>query len=210
MTPTPHDLIDEIIYLCEWVRSRTEYASSDEHDRLHAAHHLGEPCPYQVVAAHILGEPDPRDLVAEWRIDLDPILDAKGRAPLSLNDRVHWAAHAAKVSRIKAGTRNAVMAAGVPHLAHVHVELHYRPKTNRYRDVDNLVATLKPAIDGLHQRDESVNVPVPYEPIVDGDDPRFVTWSPPVLHPAVKAQPSSLWLVLRSYALYAVRPGGVS
>lgn len=194
-----HDLIDEIIYLCEWTRGRVEHATTAEHDRAHAAHHNGDPCPYQVVAAHMLGEPDPRDHVAEWRLDLDPILDAKGRAPLSLNDRLHWAAEAGKKARIKAGVRNAVITAQVPHLNHVHVELHYRPKTNRFRDIDNLVATLKPAIDGLHQRDTSTNAPVPYEPIIDGDDPRYLTWSQPVLHPWVKGQSSSLWLILRSY-----------
>jgi crossover junction endodeoxyribonuclease RusA len=189
---TPPFTIDAIRHLCDWVR--------DDDGAHHSAQHHGAPCPYEVAAAHLAGLPDPRDRVATWRLDLDPILDAKGKAPLSLNDRQHWAAHATKVARIKAGVRNAVLAADVPHLDHVHVELHYRPATNRFRDIDNLVATQKPAVDGLHQRDTSVNVPVPYEPIIDGDDPRFVTASWPVLHPWVKGQPASLWLLLRSYS----------
>jgi len=133
-----------------------------------------------------------------WRVDISAALDAKGKVPLSLNSRMHWAAHASAVARVKAVVRNAVMAAEIPHLDRVHVEMHYRPASNRFRDVDNTVATLKPAIDALHTRDTSTNAPVPFEPIVDGDDPRFVTWSPPVLHPWVKGQLPALWLILRS------------
>lgn len=136
--------------------------------------------------------------IAEWRIDITPALTAKGSVPLSLNDRMHWAAKANAVARVKSVVRNAVMATDIPHLDRVHVEMHYRPKTNRFRDIDNTVATLKPAIDALHTRDTSVNAPVPFDPIVDGDDPRYVTWSPPVLHPWVKGKPPGLWLVLRS------------
>lgn len=136
--------------------------------------------------------------IEEWRLDLDAVLDAKGRVPLSLNDRLHWAAKATKVDRVKNATRNAVMAAAIPHLAHVHVEMYYRPKTNRFRDVDNTVATMKPIIDALHTPDKAANHPVPFDPIVDGDDPRYLTWSPPVLHPWEKGKPASLWLILRS------------
>lgn len=138
--------------------------------------------------------------IAEWRIDISGCLDATGKVPLSLNSRMHWAAHASAVSRVKAVTRNAVMVADVPHLAHVHVEMHYRPATNRFRDIDNLVATQKPAVDALHQRDSSPNVPVPFAPIVDGDDPRYVTCAWPVLHPCLKGQPAALWLMLRSFS----------
>lgn len=134
---------------------------------------------------------------AEWAVDITAALDGKGRVPLSLNDRDHWAAHAAKVARVKAVTRNAVLAAGVPHLPAVHVELHYRPGSNRFRDVDNIVATLKPALDALHQHDTAANHPVPYDPIVDGDDPRFVTWQPPILHRWERGAAPALWLVLR-------------
>ena len=119
--------------------------------------------------------------------------------PLSLNYRgMHWAAKAKAVDKVKSVVRNAIMAADVPHLDHVHVEMHYRPKTNRVRDIDNTVATQKPAVDALHQRDTSENCPVPYEPIIDGDDPRYVTCSWPVLHPWVKGQPAALWLILRA------------
>jgi hypothetical protein len=134
---------------------------------------------------------------ATWRINLDAVLDAKGRMPLSLNDRGnHWAVKATKIARVKTITRNAILAADVPPMPRVHVETHYRPATNRFRDIDNTVATLKPVIDALHQPDTAPNAPVPYHPIVPGDDPRYLTWARPQLHPWVKGQPASLWIVL--------------
>jgi len=182
----------DVAALCWWRRGHAP-------DLSHAAYHFGDVCPFDTVAAILDGQPDPRDLIAEWRIDITPALKPDGKVPLSLNDRgMHWAAKAKAIERVKAVTRNAVTSADVPHLDHVHVELHYRPKTNRFRDVDNVTATLKPAIDALHQPDTSENAPVPFVPIVDGDDPRFVSWRPPVLHPWVKGQPAALWLVLRA------------
>lgn len=157
----------------------------------HAKAHGGMPCPYVVAASYLRGEPDPRADVAIWRITV-PF--AAGKPPLTLNDRHHPMAHAGIVNKIKALTRTAVREADVPELGHVHVEMHYRPAVNRIRDVDNLVATLKPMIDALHQPDERSR----WEPIVPGDDPRYVSWSPPVLHPAVKGMPASTWLLLRS------------
>jgi crossover junction endodeoxyribonuclease RusA len=178
--------------LCHWRQGLVS-------DVTHQAFHFGALCPYDVVAAVLAGQPDPRDDIAVWHVDISGALTIKGAVPLTLNDRgMHWAAHAKAVARVKAVTRNAVMAADIPHLDHVHVEMHYRPKTNRFRDVDNTVATLKVAIDALHHRDTSENAPVPFDPIVDGDDPRYVTWSPPVLHPAIKGQEPALWLVLSS------------
>lgn len=188
----PSDVAD----LCQWRQGLAN-------DVTHRAYHSDLVCPFEVVAAVLAGEPDPREHIAEWRIDITAALKLKpaGGAPLSLNDRGHWAAKANAVARVKAITRNAVMAAEIPHLDHVHVEMHYRPASNRFRDIDNLVATLKPVIDALHTRDTSEKAPVPFEPIVDGDDPRFVTWSRPVLHAWVKGQPPALWLVLRSAAI---------
>lgn len=183
--------------LCHWRRGLAADVS-------HRAFHFGSICPYDVVDAVLAGRPDPRDAGAAWRIDITAALTIKGAVPLSLNDRMHWAARAKAVDRVKAITRNAVMAADIPHLDHVHVEMHYRPKTNRFRDIDNTVATLKVAIDALHHRDTRTP-PVPFDPIVDGDDPRFVTWSPPVLHAWQRGLAPELWLVLSSYAISAPR-----
>jgi hypothetical protein len=186
--------------LCHWRRGLAT-------EQTHTAYHYGSCCPYDVVAAILAGAPDPRDNIAEWRIDISDALTPKGTVPLSLNDRgMHWAAHAKAVARVKAAVRNAVMAADIPHLDYVHVEMHYRPKTNRFRDVDNTVATLKVAIDALHHRDTSENAPVPYEPIIDGDDPRFLSWTPTILHPAAKGRDPGLWLVLRSTAISGAKP----
>lgn len=174
---------DQVAQLCERANLPAD---------LHAPVHFGEPCPYDVVASLLAGLEDPRALVAEWRVDLP-----YEKPPLSLNDRHHWAKHASLVAALKARTRNAVRAADVPHLDHVHVELHYRGKTNAVKDVDNIVATLKPCIDALHHPDEASR----WEPIVDGDDPRYVTWRPPILHRAEKGRPGALWLILRSYSI---------
>jgi len=192
----------DVAALCHWRRGLAN-------DLSHVAFHFGSVCPYDAVAEVLAGRPDPRDLVAEWRLDITGALKPDGKVPLTLNDRgMHWAAKANATARVKAVVRNAVMAAEVPHLEHVHVELHYRPKTNRFRDIDNIVATLKPAIDALHHPDSSEKSPVPFEPIVDGDDPRFVTWSPPVLHAWQRGLPPALWLVLRSSSVSMV--GGSS
>jgi crossover junction endodeoxyribonuclease RusA len=162
--------------------------------------HDGEPCPYLVAACHIQGLPDPRELVSEWRINLP-----YEKPPMTLNNMPsNPFAKASKVKEIKARVRNAVRDAGVPHLDRVHVELHYRGKTNALKDADNLIATLKPAIDALHHADdlESKNLDVErrWVPIVDDDDGRYVTWRRPVLHRAEKGKPGAVWLILRSYA----------
>ena len=137
--------------------------------------------------------PDPN----AWHVDITAALKPNGAIPLSLNSRLHWAAHAKIVDRIKAITRNAIITAEVPPMPAVHVEMHYRPANNARRDRDNLVATLKPALDALHQPDLSTHNPVPYEPIVPGDDPRYVSWEPPILHPWRRGVPPALWLILR-------------
>lgn len=167
--------------LCDWATT----------PHTHEAYHQGHACPYLVVAAKLAGHPDPRDLTAEWRVDL-PFL--KGKPPMSLNDRRNPFAHSAMVARVKAITRNAVRDADVPVLGHVHVELHYQPRTNVIGDADNLVATLKPCIDALHQPDERSR----WTGIVPGDDARYVSWSPPVRHAAIKGHDARTWLILRS------------
>lgn len=184
----------DVAALCHWRQGLANDVS-------HLVYHVGSVCPYAVVAEVLASRPDPRDAVAEWRLDISNALRPDGKVPLSLNYRLHWAAKATAVARVKAVTRNAVMTVDVPHLDHVHVEMHYRPKTNRFRDVDNTVETLKVAIDALHHRDTSEHAPVPYTPIVAGDDPRFVSWSPPVLHAWQRGLPPALWLVLRSASI---------
>lgn len=159
----------------------------------HAGYHHGYPCPIDRLAALQAGRPDPIRGIAEWRIDL-PF--PAGKPPISLNDRsVHWAVHAAKVDKVKAITRNAIRDAAVPELGQVHVELHYRGRTNAVRDADNYVATLKVCIDAMHHEDPRSL----WQPILKGDDARYVTWSQPCLHPAIKGTGAATWLILRSF-----------
>lgn len=182
--------------MCHWHQNR--YGAQDIE---HVAYHYGSPCPYEAMAAVIAGEPDPRDAMTVWEIDL-PF--PAGKPPLSLNDRHNPFAHSAIVNKIKAITRNAVRDAGVPTLGHVHVQMHYRPATNRFRDIDNLVATQKPIVDALHQPDERSR----WEGIVPGDDPRYVSWEPPILHKPIKGMTAATWLVLSSYLGAESETGG--
>lgn len=186
--PAPTALGEIVRELCHWRQD----VGGIQADLSHAAFHYGSACPYEVCAARLELLDDPRDAVQEWKVDISLALKKTGGVPLSLNDRTHWAAVATAKDRVKRITREAVLAAGVPHLSHVHVEMHFRPATNRVRDADNTVATMKPAIDALHHGDEH------FFPIVDGDDARFLSWSPPVLHRAEKGRPPALWLILRS------------
>lgn len=172
--------------LCHWRQNRAGCQDAESH----WSFHYGSPCPYDVTAAWLLGEPDPRDAVSEWRIDL-PFKD--GKPPITLNgSHGNQFAHNAKVKYVKSITRNAVRDAGVPHLDMVHVEIHWRPPTNARRDPDNVVATLKPCIDALHQPEDR------WSPIVDGDEPRYVSWSRPTIHPANKTLGPATWLILRA------------
>lgn len=112
------------------------------------------------------------------------------KPPLSLNDRGQTVgarrAKSAKAATIRADVCTLARAAGIPPQDAIHVRLHYRPATAHRRDADNLVATLKPAIDGL--RDAHV---------IPDDDPAHLDWSAPRIHPpSLPDRTSSLWLVI--------------
>lgn len=80
----------------------------------------------------------------EWRVPLP-----YDRPPLTANDRYTWQ----KTHRIRAKTREQVswmiVAAHIPSLARVEVELRYAPARRRREDADNLHPTLKPVLDEL-------------------------------------------------------------
>jgi len=109
------------------------------------------------------------------------------RPPLSLNDRGQSIGarkkKAALVKQIRADVAVLVRAADIPSLDAIHVRLHYQPCDNRRRDSDNLVATLKPCIDGL----------VDAHIVPDDCDP-YVDWSRPRIHPAAIDRAERLWL----------------
>ncbi len=101
--------------------------------------------------------------------------------PLSLNGRMHWATKARITAEIR--TFVALSCRGIFQVVTadarmIHVELIYTPRDSRRRDRDNLVATLKPCIDGLVDAG-----------IVPDDSPEYVTWTPPIIAPADSKDP---------------------
>lgn len=118
------------------------------------------------------------------------------RPPLSLNDRPPATkgavyARAAKIAELRRAVYALAHAANLPRgLPHVTVQLHYRPRDNRVRDADNLVATAKPCYDALAGGSRKT----PGYGLVADDDPTRMTKPTPVIHPAEKGQPGALWL----------------
>lgn len=121
--------------------------------------------------------------------------------PLSLNDRRHrmvvWRAQHNLTEQVRLLAR----AQRIGRLDRIHVQLHYLPATRRTRDADNLVATLKPCIDGLRDAPARFKggrmVAAAQAGIVVDDDPAHVRWSPPEIHAPVKQHTGSrLWLVI--------------
>lgn len=105
--------------------------------------------------------------------------------PLSLNDRMHWAVKAKHVKAWRGVACDLARRERIPTLDRMTAVLHYRPRDNRARDVDNLVASLKPLVDGL--RDAHV--------VTDDDTTHYLLTSP-AIHPARKGEPGRLWLVV--------------
>jgi crossover junction endodeoxyribonuclease RusA len=105
--------------------------------------------------------------------------------PLNLNDRAHWRVKAARVAEVRTATAWAAKNAKIPPLARFTAELHYAPRDSRRRDPENLIATLKPAVDGL------------IDAGVAPDDcpPFYVTTIPVIDKPTGGA--GRLWLVVR-------------
>jgi crossover junction endodeoxyribonuclease RusA len=104
--------------------------------------------------------------------------------PLSLNQRLHHMQRSRLTRQLRDDVALLAKARRIPRLGRVRVELHYQPKDNRHRDADNLVATLKPCIDGL--RDAGV---------IPDDTPEYVTWGAPQIHPK-QFGVQRVWLVV--------------
>lgn len=113
------------------------------------------------------------------------------KPPLSLNDRGHHQARARVVADVRRTVYLMARAHQLPKgLDHVTVQLHYRPRDNRRRDTDNLVATLKPACDALAAGTSKH----PGYGLVPDDIPSHMSKPEPIIHPAEKGQPGQLWL----------------
>lgn len=88
-------------------------------------------------------------LGTEWTVALPvPLVKDKSK-PLTLNDRLHHLEKARVVRQIRYDAARCVQAAKVPPLKDVTVQLVVTPPDAIRRDVDSLVATSKPAVDGL-------------------------------------------------------------
>lgn len=113
--------------------------------------------------------------------------------PLSLNDRGGWQSKAKKTAIIRRATHLLAAKHHLPHgVDHLTVQLHYRPRDNRRRDTDNLVATLKPICDALAAGAKKH----PGYGVVPDDTPQWMSKPEPIIHPAVKGEPGRLWLTL--------------
>jgi crossover junction endodeoxyribonuclease RusA len=106
--------------------------------------------------------------------------------PLSLNDRQHWQTKRKLTRAWRDHTRDLAVRAGIPHLARFTVVLHYVPRDNRRRDVDNVTPSLKAAVDGLVDAH-----------VADDDDSTRYRLTSPEIHPARKGEPGRMWLVVR-------------
>ena len=123
------------------------------------------------------------------------------KPPLSLNDRGHWAKRAAIVRDLRHEVVTRLRHKKVPRpAAHVVVQFHYRPRQNRTRDTDNLIATIKPLVDALtpptpaRRHGKKILPPVPGYGLVPDDTPEFVTRPEAVIH---QASPNpACWLTL--------------
>lgn len=115
-----------------------------------------------------------------WTIRLSPD-DTK--PPLSLNDRSHWRVKAKTTKRVREWVAQSAWYS-VPPCAAAVVELHYVPRDARRRDRDNLVATLKPCMDGLVDAG-----------VIPDDTPEYLTWTVHI-DPPNRADPH-LYLLVR-------------
>lgn len=122
--------------------------------------------------------------------------------PLSPNYRLNRWEEARAKKLLRDQVRWLLRAQRVPRMERVHVQLHWTPKLNRKRDVENLSAVQKAAIDGM--RDYSARwsldrrrlVEPAWTGIVADDDPAHVTWDPPVIHPPMKQLRERLRLII--------------
>lgn len=118
-----------------------------------------------------------------------PITLPYPKPPLSLNDRGQTpgarAARSAVAATIKHDVKALAKSAGIGPQEHIHVRLHYRPPNRIRRDADNLVATLKPCLDGLVAAE-----------IIPDDTPQHLDWSAPRIHEPVTSREPLLWLTV--------------
>lgn len=100
------------------------------------------------------------------------------RPPLTLNQKMHWAVKAKLTRQVRSTVCSLARQARIGQHEQVDVVLEYTPRDSRRRDRDNLVATLKPCLDGLVDAG-----------LVPDDSPQFLSWSAPVICPPDPSAP---------------------
>lgn len=108
----------------------------------------------------------------------------RNKPPLTANQRLHWRQKADRTKTIRQTVRMRVKQAGIPAAARLTVQLHYAPGDRKRRDAPNLVATSKPAIDGLVDAG-----------LVPDDNDTYVTETMPKIHPGQGKR--RLWLTIQ-------------
>jgi hypothetical protein len=114
------------------------------------------------------------------------------RLPLTANDRRHRMVVYRVQKQIRDRVREEARRLGIPRLDSIHVEMTWTPTTNRGRDQDNAVPTLKSAIDGLRDykpryrnvHGRRVMVDPGWTGVIADDTDEFVSWSRPKYLPA--------------------------
>ena len=108
------------------------------------------------------------------------------KPPMNMNDRHHWRKKAQLTRLIREEVNVRARSMRLPkHARHCTVTLHYQPRDNRRRDVDNLMSTMKAACDALVDAE-----------LVPDDTPNLMTKQMPIIHPAVKGEPGKCWLTI--------------
>jgi len=124
-----------------------------------------------------------------YKLDV-PLVAARRGAPLgpplTANQRLHWRRRAELTRQVRTTVAWHARQARIPPCRFITVTLHYRPGDRRRRDTDNLVATLKPAADGLVDAG-----------VIPDDTPTWCHKHMPVIHPG--PGPRSLWLVVEAW-----------
>lgn len=117
----------------------------------------------------------------QWQIEL-PFT-----AMLSLNDRDHHMVAYKKKKLWMDAALTLTQAAKVPPCRRIRVELHFTPAQERIRDTDNLVAMLKPIVDGIKRAG-----------VVPDDDERYVQREWPKVHPKgpLRQNGNRFWVVI--------------
>ena len=107
-----------------------------------------------------------------------------GRPPLNQNQRLHWAAKARIVKRVRDEACVRARAARLGKHKHITVQLHYQPdRSIKKRDRANIHPTQKALLDGLVDAG-----------LVPDDCDTYVDEQMPVIHPKVPGEPAKCWL----------------